>query len=542
MRIFLFTTCLVLLPVVLLGQSREKIKYRADSLEVFTKNGRKINKLSYNVIFKQQNTTVTCDSSFYFKDQNLMKAYGHVKIVDDSTDITSRRLIYEGANRMARLRENVVYVRGTRRLYTDSLDYQIDRDIATYFNGGKLVDTTNTLTSVKGIFYAQQNRAVFYKNVILISPDFTLKTDTLRYNTITKIAYTDGPTEIINEDGTQLFAKGGEFRTYIDQSQFIEGNVETTDYFLEGDELFFDDLNKYYKSIGNVELIAKSKDIIITGDEGYYDKKNGISKIYGSPIMKRILEKDTFYLAADTLIAIESEYDSAKRILAFHDIKVFKTNLQGLADSSSYFLSDSLIYLYRDPILWTGHTQITADTIILEVTEDKLKKMDMLSDAFMISRDTLKNFNQVKGRKMYSYFKNNNLNNIEVNGNGESIFYSLDKGDSLVLGMNRLLCGSMDIRFEENDISNISIYKKPEGRFIPPHELTEDVQKLQGFNWQGEQRPGLIDIYAKRTPGNEEEKRSEVESKMPLNGNKNKEELLKKAKSVTLPTSGGSNE
>jgi hypothetical protein len=419
------------------------------------------------------------------------------------------------------LRENVVYVRGTRKLYTDSLDYQLDLDIATYFEGGRLVDTTNTLSSKTGIFYAQQNLARFYTDVVLVSPDFTLKTDTLRYNTLTKVAYTDGPTEIINEDGTQLFAQGGEFRTYIDQSQFIEGNVETDDYFLEGDELFFDDLNKYYKSIGNVELIAKSKDIIIIGDEGYYDRKNGISKIYGSPIMKRILQQDTFYLAADTLIAIESEYDSAKRILAYHDIKIFKNNLQGLADSSSYFLSDSLIYLYRNPILWTGKAQITADTIILEVTEDRLKKMDMLSDAFMISRDTVGNFNQVKGRKMYSYFVNNSLNNIEVKGNGESIFYSLDQGDSVTMGMNRLLCGNMNIRFKNNNISNISIYKKPEGRFIPPHEFTEDLQRLKGFEWKVEKKPSLLDIYAKR------EKEILIES---VENTESSSEMLKKSK------------
>lgn len=504
---------IMLMPVLLFSQivqptqsenSRERIRYRADSLDVFTVKGRKINKLSYNVVFKQMNTTVTCDSSFYYKDVNEMKAYGHVKIVDDSTTITSKRLIYEGSNRMARLRENVIYIRGTRKLVTDSLDYQLDQDIATYFNGGKLIDTTNTLTSKKGIFYSQQNLAVFYKDVVLISPDFTLETDTLRYNTITKIAYTDGPTTIIKPDGTQLFAKGGEFRTYIDQSQFIDGNVETTDYFLEGDELFFDDLNKYYKSDGNVKLIAKSKDLIIEGEEGYYDRQNGISKIYGSPVMKRIMEQDTFYLSADTLIAIESEYDSAKRILAFHDVKMFKSNLQGLTDSVSYFLSDSLIFLYRDPVLWTGKTQIEADTIVLELSENTLKKMDMLTNAFMISQDTLKNFNQVKGRKMYSYFIDNALNNIEVNGNGESIFYSLEKGDSVLLGMNRLLCGNMDIIFKDNDISTISIYKKPEGRFIPPHELTPEVEKLQGFNWQGDSRPTLQEVLAKRIPVNRE--------------------------------------
>lgn len=467
-----------------------------------------IRRLVGNVIYKQKGTTVYCDSSRLFPKDNRMVAYGHVKIIDDSTTITSKRAAYYGNSRLAKLRENVVYVRGTRRLYTDSLDYMLDTDVAKYFAGGKLVDTTNTLTSDIGFFYARQNQATFFGNVLLVSPDRTIKTDTLTYNTVTKIAKTKGPTEITTEDGTQLFSKGGEFRSYVDQSQFIEGTVETDDYILEGDGLFFDDLNKYYKSDGNVVLTSKNEDIIITGDEGYYDRSNGVSKIYGSPIMKRILEKDTFYLAADTLIAIESDYDTAKRVLAYYEVEMFKSNLQGLCDSVAYFLSDSMIYMYRDPILWTTDNQIEGDTILLEIADNTLKQMELHQNSMMVSQDTLTNFNQIKGRMMYAYFRENDLDNIRVVGNGESVFYSLNNTYDAVIGVNRMVFSSMKMRFKNNDIDNISFYTKPEGKFVPPHELTEDVQRLQGFAWKGENRPTLEDIYRKRIPGQKKSRKS----------------------------------
>jgi lipopolysaccharide export system protein LptA len=524
MRI-LFITGLILTSLAVFGQRRDKIRYRADNLEVFTENGEKVNKLLDNVVFKQGTTTVYCDSSFYYRKENKMIGYGKVKILDDSTVITSNKLYYLGNDRLSKLREDVVYTRGQRKLYTDSLDYELDTEVARYFNGGKLIDTTNTLTSEIGFFYAKTNQARFYKDVVLISPDFTLKTDTLRYNTITKIAYTDGPTIIEKEDGTQLFSKGGVFRTYIDQSQFIDGNVETEDYYLEGDELFFDDLNKLYKSNGNVILTAKEKDIIIVGDEGFYDREKGLSKIYGSPIMKKILEEDTFFIAADTLVAIESEFDSAKRILAYHGVKIFKNNLQGLCDSISFFLADSLIFMYRDPILWSSANQITGDTIILNVNEETIKSMELIRNAFMISTDTLYNFNQVKGRTMFAEFKDNQLNNIFVNGNGESIFYSLAQGDSILLGMNRVLCGSMVIRFKDNNINNISVYTEPTGKFIPPHELTADIQKLQGFEWLADLKPSKSDIYRKRRPV---KKTPDKEPETPV-------EMLKKSNSALKP-------
>lgn len=477
--------------------AQKKIKYDADTLRNERRKSENVQFLWYHVIFQQETTTVTNDSSVYYRGQNLMESFRHIRIVDDSTTITADRLTYDGNSRTASLRQHVIYAKGDRRLYTDHLDYNMVTEVGEYSRGGKLIDSTNTLTSKSGFFYGKQNIAVFWTNVVLVSPDFTLKTDTLRYNTLTKVAYTDGPTEITNQDGTELLSQGGVFRTIIDQSQFIDGHIETTDYILEGKELFFDDLKKYYKSEGDVILTYKSNDLIITGQEAYYDKQKGYSKIYGNAVMKRVMEADTFYMAADTLVAIESEYDSVKRVLAYPDIRIFRSNLQGLADSVAYFLHDSLIYMYGTPILWTLDNQIAADTIEMEMAENEIKKMVLHQNSFLISQDTMKHFNQVKGRNMTAFFDNNDLYRIEVDGNGETIFYLLDEGDSVLLGMNRLLCSDMAIRFKNNQISTITVFKMPEGKIIPPHELEPSVERLDGFNWQDSIRPTLEDIYTK---------------------------------------------
>ncbi|MEM9339241.1 MAG: OstA-like protein [Bacteroidota bacterium] len=480
-----------------LGQTNERIQYKADELFEFRKKGEKIRKLIGNVVFKQKSSTMYCDSSFFYVKDNIMEAYGHVKIIDDSVTITSRRLIYNGSDRTAKLRENVIYTKGEQRLTTNFLDYNMETEVGNYFNSGTLKDSTNTLKSQIGYFYGKANYALFWDRVILTAPDYVLSTDTLRYNSITKVANTTGKTEIETEDGSVLHARGGEFRTVNDQSQFVEGNVETTDYYLEGDELFFDDLKKYYDATGNVKLTAKDEDIIIIGDEGFADKINGISKIYGHALMKRVLEQDTFYLAADTLVSIESEYDSLKRILAYNNVKMWRFNLQGIADSASYFLSDSLIYLYDDPVFWNLENQIEGDTIFMEITEDQIRSMTLLQNAFLTSTDTIANFNQIKGRTMKAHFGDSEIKKIDVNGNGEAIYYVLDDSDSLnivTMGMNRILCSDMTIRFKNQELNNITFFKKPEARFIPPHELTEEVQKLRGFNWRKEEKPSLEEV------------------------------------------------
>ena len=87
---------------------------------------------------------------------------------------------------------------------------------------------------------------------------------------------------------------------------------------------------------------------------------------------------------------------------------------------------------------------------------------------------------------------------MDVEGNGESHYFVLDDGDSLLVGMNKMFCSNMKIRFVNQQLDNISFYKKPEAKFIPPHELTAGQQFLEGFNWQIDSRPGKMDVIQSR--------------------------------------------
>ena len=477
------------------AQRRDKIKYDAELLEGGRIDGRPYKKLTDNVVFTQKNTVIYCDSAFLYDKENLLEAFGNVRIVDnDTVTITGRKLIYDGNGRKAEMRQNVVYTSGNNRLYTDYLDYELDTRIAYYFNSGKLIDANNTLSSRRGFFYSNEDRATFYGKVELLSPEYTLHSDTLRYNTITKIAVTEGRTEIITSDSTYLYSDGGEFQTIPEQSSFVKGEIETRDYLLEGDQLFFDDQNKYYTATGNVKMTSKNNDVIITGDKGIYWRNRGISKIFGNPVMKKVMQADTFYLAADTLVSIEDKVDSLKRILAYNQVRMFRSNLQGKSDSLAYFIADSSITFYFDPILWNLSNQINSDTIHLYLKNNVIDEMYLQKNAFIVAQDTMKHYNQVKGREMRAFFENSYIKNVKVEGNGESIYYVLSEGDSVLMGMNRLLCSNLTMRFDANQLANITFYVKPEAVFYPPHEIEEELTRLEGFSWRSSERPALNDV------------------------------------------------
>lgn len=485
----------------LFAQAKERVilKNGGDYLESAERDGEKFQKLigspSNQVQFVQKDTRIFGDSVYYFKEQNSVEVFGHVKILEgDSITITGEKLFYDGNIKLAQLRGDVVYKDPSMTLYTDFLDYDMPGRLAYYYSGGKLITENSTLTSDKGYYETDRKFASFKDSVILISPEYNLESDTLQYYTVAEIAYTKGPTIVVTSDGTVLKAKEGlEYKTQQKQSVFQVSEIETEDYILKGDELFFDDIKKYYTATTNVEMIAKEDNIIIYGDYGKYWRAEGITKVYGNALMKKEVSRDTLYLAADTLVSIEDSIPANKRILAYNHVKIYKTDLQGKSDSLAYHNLDSILYFYDDPVLWSDENQITADSINIEIINNAVDRMNTKGNSFVVAEDTIKNFNQIKGRDMVAHFGDGQIDKVYVYGNGESIYYALEE-DTVMVGMNKIICSNMLIKFKEGQANSISFYTNPDASFFPPHEILEPETRLKGFAWREEERPRKIDV------------------------------------------------
>ncbi len=491
---------ILLFPLFSVAQKRVRIQHSDDFKGSF-KEGVRIERLIGHVHLTQNTTTIYCDSAWIYRSENRVEGFGRVHIIDgDSVDCTSNGLSYDGNRRLAKLRRNVVFSKlGIAKLYTDNLDYDRPKGEARYFNGGKLVDSINTLTSAKGYYQLSSNLASFKKNVVVINPDYTMKSDTLQYNSKTKIVYFRDSTVLVDKEGGSAVYKSGTYNTVIKSSNLNKGVIETSEYKIVGDKYFIDDAKKTYKSKGNVVMTSKEDNLIIYGDDIDYNKKKGISKVYGHAFAAKIGEdKDTLFIAADTLVSIENKNTKKKRLLAYRHVRIFKTDLQGVADSLAYSSADSTIRFFKDPVLWAEENQMTSDSIRILLKKKKIDKLFLVGNSFVASQDSLKNFNQIKGRKMTANFDGKNIKTVIVQGNGESIYYALQeiapKSDSLkaiaeTMGMNKIICSNMRINFVQGKVNNITFLIKPDASFIPPHELKDDVKRLKGFSWRGDARP-----------------------------------------------------
>ena len=462
----------------------------------------KIRKLLGNVSFRQDDVFLYCDSAYQYIDRNEVEAFSNVRVVQsDTMTITGDHGFYDGARRTARMTGNVVMRDPRMTLTTPSLDYDLNRKTAAYTETGHLTDPQNTLDSQQGFYDTNTKVFVFKRDVHLVTPDSELNNDTLRYNTVSKIAYFNGPTRIKGKQGN-LYAEGGNYNTITRVSDFKRNaKIDTPNYLLGGDQLVYDEVKQYGVARGHVSLISKKDNLTLRGDMGRYWRALGRTKLYGGrPVVRNISQKDTLYMAADTLISVEARPgQTTKRtvLYAYPKVQIFRGPMQGICDSLTYDRQDSIIYLNQDPVLWHTRNQLTSDSMQLRSKRGKVDELRLFGRAFAVNQDTLLNFNQTKGRSMRAYFRDDKMRRVDVLGNAESIFYALD-GDTATTGMNRLLSANMRLLFADNKLNKISVLANPEARFIPPHELKPDDERLKGYSWRAKERPTRRQVLGKQ--------------------------------------------
>lgn len=491
---------ILIVPLGISAQERVNLK-NSDILKGKTStSGERYNELRGNVHLTQGDTRIFCNSANFYRASNRFEAFGNVRIYDgDSVIITSEKAFYDGKSDLLQLREKVVFRRlGEMTVYTDNLDYNETTRNAKYFKGGRLVDEGNDLKSERGYLDNINGLASFKGDVVVNNEGSILESDTLQYDLNSKVIYFLAQTKLVDNEGNISNYKSGKYNTITKTSTLRGGRIQSGSYYLEADTIFLDELKKIYHANGQVYMKSDSDNVVITGEKAVYNKDSGLTKVFENAVMRKPTEEgDTLYIAADTLMSLDTGEEKDKRLLAYRNVRIFKEDIQGKADSLAYINNDSIIYFYRDPVLWASGSQISADTLGLKLVNNQLEQLQMFTHGFIISQDTIKNFNQIKGRHITTYFSNNDIVRIEVKGNAESLYHVLKDDQSGIQGVNKITSSNIRILFSENEVNKIKTYVDVDSYFIPPHELKPDQKQLQDFKWRENERPLLPDVLEK---------------------------------------------
>ncbi|MDD4637506.1 MAG: OstA-like protein, partial [Bacteroidales bacterium] len=206
-----------------------------------------------DVIFRHDSAYLYCDTAYFYKDKNAIEAFGNVRMEQgDTLFVYGDFLYYDGNTKLARLRQNVRMEslslkdkENTVTLLTDSFNYDRTLNLAYYFEGGVVIDKENELSSSFGQYNPASKDAIFQYEVKLKNPQMNLFSDTLVYNTVTKIATILGPSRIVS-DSTTILSQRGWYNTQLETSMLLDStSIHNKATLMTGDSVFYDRIKGY---------------------------------------------------------------------------------------------------------------------------------------------------------------------------------------------------------------------------------------------------------------------------------------------------------
>jgi len=464
------------------------VNFSADIMGFDESIGKNIHRLVGNVWMEHDDLTLTCDSAYLNQKTNLFKGYGHIHIIKkDSMEIFGDFVHYDGTSKMSKLRGRVRMEHESTTLKTENLDYNMEEEVAWYFNGGQIIDSTNTLESRWGYYYIETEEYHFKENVFMSNEDNTLSTDTLFYNSKTEWIKFLGPTQIFG-DTNYIYCENGWYDTPNNLSSFNQNAyLQSNQQILEGDSLLYDRDKNISKAFGNVKARDTIQNSLIEGERLFYDEDKDFIRVTENALYTLFEETDSLFLSADTLLSYMMDSVDSRKIEAFHQVQFFRQDMQGRCDSLDYVVNDSVINLYVEPLLWQEKNQLQATEIAVKLGEEGVDYMEMKEMGFLITELDSLHYNQIKGKTVKGFFVDNKLSRVEVNGNGESLFYPENEDGKI--GLNKAVCSDIVLVFLDGKIDVVKFLTDPDSQLTPLKQVTEADKTLEGFNWQGAIRP-----------------------------------------------------
>jgi lipopolysaccharide assembly outer membrane protein LptD (OstA) len=448
-----------------------------------------------NVQFKQGNMFMDCDSARFYDKVNKIEAFGDIYIrQQDTLDLHGDYLEYNGDSRLATIKKDVILSDGNMTLKTQQLNYDMINKVGYYSSGGHIDNGEDQLYSIRGTYFSRSKDVHFRDSVRLNNPDYIMVSDTLQYNTISKTATFLGPTYIYSEENT-IFCNYGWYNTKTETSQFSQGAcIEGKSNRLLADSMVYERLLGFGEAFGNIHFTDTSEKMSIFGQYGRYLRLQKETLITGSPQAIKNIDGDSLFFKADTFIDYADTVNSQKRLLvAFHSVRMYKSDIQAYSDSLAYNFSDSSIGFFQEPVLWTDSNQITGDTVIVFRNKLGIKYMDVIDKGLVVEKDRNGLFNQISGRYIKANFDEGRLDNIFVDGNAQSIYYALEDSTKYS-GVNEVFCGNMMINLDSNRVRTIKFMDQPKAIFYPLEKFPETKSKVPGFNWKNALKPQKIDF------------------------------------------------
>lgn len=487
-----------------------------------------------NVRITHDGMLLTCDSAVIYEHTNTFLAYGRVYMTDgDSVTITGDSLYYDGTKEFAQIfaheGKDVVFKHGKMTLKTEILNYNRLENLGFFDTGGIIIDGKTVLTSQHGKYQTDTKDAYFFNSpnepdVVLVNNNKDkLVTRDLHYNTQTKWAHVKGMSNVFSGNN-RIDTEDAYYNTETGLARMIDRN-KLSNYkhhsVLVADSIHYDKQTKRSYAFRNVIYTDSANNNILMGDYGWYDEDKGEAMCTENALAKDYTNvDDTLFIHGDTLrlYSYNQKTDSAYRVLrGYYHVRAFRNDMQMVCDSLNFISKDSCLTLYKDPIAWNDTRQIVGEEIQVFLNDSTIDSVYVNRQAMMIEQlndSTL--YNQVAGHLMRTFFKNGELKEFWVDGNGIVINYPMEK-DSTYLYLNYVEAAKLRAYMENKRMHKMLGFPSPKGTTYPLGMAPPERTKLEGFAWFDWIRPmDKYDIFEWRSKGDKNKLKEMPRRSVPL--------------------------
>lgn len=404
-----------------------------------------------NVKTKHQNRFLICDSAYFYSKENKIEAFSNIHIWQgDSLNLKGDYLIYYGNHQLAEIQKNVYFTHKEMELTTEQLKYNFEFQKGYFDHKAEISQVDKLLFSNRGVYYAKLEKFDFYDDVNIFNGTDTLNADTLYYWLNTEYAEFRSNGNIKNNSIDVTANKG-----WVNQ---YEGTALLTD---------------------GISITELNNEYILHADTCIFSEQMSYSKSYSNALLVLPQEEDSLFLTADSII--HDNTINTHILRAYNDVVFKSKNTTGKCDSLNFYTKLNLIILNNQPVIWLDEFQLTSDTITIKLNENSIKEAILRESAFICTEIDSVSSNQISGETMFAHFRNNELYNIIVEGNGESIYYVKDDNDDKNIGVNKIICSNMNLYIKDRKINNISFYENPDAVLSPIKTITPEKKFLKGF-------------------------------------------------------------
>ena len=227
------------------------------------------------------------------------------------------------------------------------------------------------------------------------------------------------------------------------------------------------------------------------------------------------LPSPTAVAKADSM-NIDSHY---REIRAYSRVKMFRSDAQTVCDSLTMTTIDSVINMYKSPVMWNGSNQISSEKMHIHTSNGELVKAQFDGKPMMVAEIDTAHYNQVAGKEMVSLFRNNEVYRNDVNGNVQTIYYMQEDNSPEITLMTYIEAGDMTSYIEKQQVVSITYRGNPVYTFYPMDKIpATQPTKLEGFKWEANRRPTQDSVFNRTIrPSQRDEKRSLRKPLFPIN-------------------------